>query len=468
MWKIIDNILTNDQFADMPESPMSAPYPDMLWRIDTLYNNGFPFTKLMPGILGVNLQPVKRKYIHVYDIGTKQDEFNSNGLAILSPTKCTVTEELNGTYELYMIHPVDLQGKWKYLIEMNVIKAEGQLFRIYKKDSLMENDDSMSRIVYARHIFYDLNDRLLQDVRPEKKNGYNFIDWIMTHMHHDDLYGDYSFYEFEYASDITDTATSYFTATSPVAALIGEDNCMVNRLGGELYRNNFYFSINKNKENAKQNAFNIRYGVDLLKVRETVDYTDVCTNLIAYDNFNQRFGVSYVGTAGLHHHHITKQVNFNYDEPDYDQFCSDAQAYFGTVYVPRVTYEVKFAALKNDERYTEFSNLQSMNVGDSGIVHIQQLNIDSIQKVVKKEVNAITGETISIVLGNFKGSIVRADSFSQTISTNSGNAIDKQLAALQTALDQSIAKSLIYWDNLEEYTWDELEEFTWNMLEGNL
>lgn len=34
MWKIIDNILTNDQFTDMPESPMSAPYPDALWRLD--------------------------------------------------------------------------------------------------------------------------------------------------------------------------------------------------------------------------------------------------------------------------------------------------------------------------------------------------------------------------------------------------------------------------------------------------
>ena len=206
----------------------------------------------------------------------------------------------------------------------------------------------------------------------------------------------------EYASDITDTATSYFTATSPVAALIGNDNCMVNRLGGELYRNNFYFSINKNKENSKQNAFNIRYGVDLLKVRETVDYTDVCTNLIAHDNFNQMFGVSYVETAGLHHHHITKQVNFNYDEPDYDQFCSDAQAYFGTVYVPRVTYEVKFAALKNDERYTEFSNLQSMNVGDSGIVHIQQLNIDSIQKVVKKKSTQLQAKQFLSFSGTLK------------------------------------------------------------------
>ena len=94
MWKIIDNILTNDQFIDMPESQMSAPYPDMLWRIDTLYNNGFPFTKLMPGILGVNLQPVKRKYIHVYDIGTKQDEFNGNGLAMTEIGRASCRERV--------------------------------------------------------------------------------------------------------------------------------------------------------------------------------------------------------------------------------------------------------------------------------------------------------------------------------------------------------------------------------------
>ena len=448
---------------------------DWVFRINENVNNGYmflPFSKYPSGSSGGGDNPeqpmwaVERRHIHVYDIGTKQDEFNSNGLAILNPTECKITEELNGMYELYMVHPIDEQGKWKYLIEMNIIKAEGQLFRIYMKDTSMEADGSMNRVIYARHIFYDLNDKLLHEVRPENKNGYDFINWIMTHMHQDNEYGDYSFYDFSYASDITDTATSYFNAMSPVSALIGADNCMTNRLGGELYRNNFYFSVNKHKENSKTEAFNIRYGADMLKVRETIDYTNICTNLIAYDNYGSWYAISYTGTEHLHHHHVTKQVNFTYDEFNYEQFKKDAEAYFETVYLPKTTYEVEFAALKNDKLYADFLDLQSMNVGDSGIIHNEELGIDNTQKIVKKETDAITGETIAVTLGNFKGSIVRADSFAQTVSTGN-DTISNQILALQNTLNQTIAKNMIYWDNVEQYTWDDIEQYTWDMLEGN-
>lgn len=448
---------------------------DWVFRINENVNNGYmflPFSKYPSGSSSGGDDPeqpmwaVERGHIHVYDIGTKQDEFNSNGLAILNPTECKITEELNGMYELYMVHPIDEPGKWKYLIEMNIIKAEGQLFRIYMKDTSMEADGSMNRVIYARHIFYDLNDKLLHEVRPESKNGYDFIDWIMTHMHQDNEYGDYAFYDFSYASDITDTATSYFNAMSPVSALIGADNCMANRLGGELYRNNFYFSVNKHKENSKTKAFNIRYGADMLKVRETIDYTNICTNLIAYDNYGSWYAISYTGTEHLHHHHVTKQVNFTYDEFNYEQFKKDTEAYFETVYLPKTTYEVEFAALKNDKLYADFLDLQSMNVGDSGIIHNEELGIDNTQKIVKKETDAITGETIAVTLGSFKGSIVRADSFAQTVSTGN-DTISNQILALQNTLNQTIAKNMIYWDNVEQYTWDDIEQYTWDMLEGN-
>ena len=36
---------------------------------------------------------------------------------------------------------------------------------------------------------------------------------------------------------------------------------------------------------AKDNAFNIRYGVDMMAIDETVDYSEFCSTLIAEDNF---------------------------------------------------------------------------------------------------------------------------------------------------------------------------------------
>ncbi|MDY3845025.1 MAG: hypothetical protein SOZ55_07915 [Ruminococcus sp.] len=82
--------------------------------------------------------------------------------------------------------------------------------------------------------------------------------------------------------------------------------------------------------------------------------TNICTNLIAYDNYGSWYAISYTGTEHLHHHHVTKQVNFTYDEFNYEQFKKDTEAYFGTVYLPKTTYEVEFAALKNDKLYADF------------------------------------------------------------------------------------------------------------------
>ena len=46
-----DGYPTNDQFIDVPVSPMAQPYPKALWRIDTQANNGYPYHLLLSGIV---------------------------------------------------------------------------------------------------------------------------------------------------------------------------------------------------------------------------------------------------------------------------------------------------------------------------------------------------------------------------------------------------------------------------------
>ena len=42
-------------------------------------------------------------------------DFASNGLCVLMPTSCSVTETLNGEWELSMTHPLDERDKWTYV-----------------------------------------------------------------------------------------------------------------------------------------------------------------------------------------------------------------------------------------------------------------------------------------------------------------------------------------------------------------
>jgi len=51
------------------------------------------------------------------------EDFSANGLGPVSPSSCTVTETLNGEWELTLEHPLDAQGKWRRLIEGNILRA---------------------------------------------------------------------------------------------------------------------------------------------------------------------------------------------------------------------------------------------------------------------------------------------------------------------------------------------------------
>ena len=50
-------------------------------------------------------------------------DFSSNGLGIVLPQSCSVTETLNGEWELTLIHPIDVDGKWTRLTEGCILRA---------------------------------------------------------------------------------------------------------------------------------------------------------------------------------------------------------------------------------------------------------------------------------------------------------------------------------------------------------
>ena len=50
-------------------------------------------------------------------------DFSTNGLGLVEPQSCTVTETLNGEYELTLVHPIDDNGKWTRLAEGCILRA---------------------------------------------------------------------------------------------------------------------------------------------------------------------------------------------------------------------------------------------------------------------------------------------------------------------------------------------------------
>jgi phage-related protein len=143
--------------------------------------------------------------ISVYD--SKCADFNNNGLVVLSDCiSCVTEEELNGMYECTIEYPLDKRGKWQYLIEGNIVKVDGQLFRIYNKVKKLNRTR-----INCRHIFYDLLDNFIESATIGNLNAAGALSAILSNTQYA--------HDFTSMSDIataSGTEASWYEITIPL------------------------------------------------------------------------------------------------------------------------------------------------------------------------------------------------------------------------------------------------------------
>jgi hypothetical protein len=239
-------IFMEDDKTRYPQYALDNSTKDWTFRKSVNVNTGIPF---LPFWKYPTYEPptpeghevYENPYLTVYDMETKQDNFDNHGLAILCPTSGRIVEELNGEYSLSFTHPRDTDNKWQYVLEMNVVKALGQLFVIQKVDEV-QSGGSGYVTAYAEHISYTLNDKwIFPPVTIAGYNGQTLIDSIMQQA--TDLGYDWqTTYDFDITTDLN--APEGFRdwyemseGVTPYEMLIG-GNGFVAKLGGELYRDN--------------------------------------------------------------------------------------------------------------------------------------------------------------------------------------------------------------------------------------
>lgn len=439
-WIITENGLALKGFETIPQ-PMSKPYPLSLWRIDETVNNGMPYHEFLPGLKRITLVPQTHfPDIHIYGSRASYEELEANGLAVLEITEGTVRHEKNGVYSANATVPVSDNGKWQYITGKAIVKIpikrhdiiSNQLFRIVIPEKIMEDDGSEYVKFEAAHIFYDMSGKLLDDVRVVSKNANDAITHIM-----ESVYGgwDASENDFSFSTDINRSSTAYYDGVSLTAALIGEDNSIINRWGGSLYRDNYHFSINSKMQNCRETGV-ISYSNNMKAITFTADYSECITRLIAVDNFEHRkVIVNPDVTSAEFPHHITKKVRFFYEEDNLAQFEEDAQAYFDNFKQPNINIKVKIAELPDTPEYEGFKNLRDFEVGDKVIIYHKNLDINyGNLEIIVTEMDIKTLEKTSVEIGNFKNAVNRTEFMAHTVST-SATAADKQTAAMKSQLD---------------------------------
>ena len=341
--------------------------------------------------------------------------YENNGDITLFPTSCELSCEINGTWELNMSHPIDSDGRWKYLSEEAVISAptfqsDKQLFRV---DKCVKSDSSVDVTAYP--IFFDsADDCFLMDTRPTNQNGQSALN-IMTQG---------SKYSGE--SDITTGGTAYFVRRNLMDAINGEDSpTFIQTWGGEILYDNFKVIINERV--GGDYGVEIRYGKNMNGLSYTVDMSDVVTRIVpvAYNGRTMSGNTPWVDSENIDKYakKYIREVKFEdvklaEDASDSEEedviICADQAAlnaaltqkcedmYAAGADLPAVTIQVTMIDLAKTEQYKDFEDLVSVGLGDTVHCYNYKLGITTDARVIKLTWDCIRNQAGEMTLGDYE------------------------------------------------------------------
>ena len=316
---------------------------------------------------------------------SKETNFNHNGLSKLHECiSCFIKEELNGMYEVELEYPSNSK-KAVHLKKWNIIKVEGQLFRIYNRE--IKDDGKQILKVWARHISYDLAFFFLEEtILPVGSTVQQVLNVLKQGT------------PFSMSTDITYNFEFpvVFREIDHLAGLFQ----MIQFYGGELKRDNFTISLNY--QIGEDNGVLIKHGKNLQGITETVNMDSVITRLYPAGADEIRLPEKYIDSPYINHseyppYPIIKKVSFDV----YDEWTlrAVAQDYITKVDKPKLTYEVDFVELEKSREYKNYAHLEKLKLGDLVIVRHERLKLDVKLKVLSYEKDVLRGVQSKITLG---------------------------------------------------------------------
>lgn len=345
-------------------------------------------------------------------------DYEHNGNMTLLPEEATIHIVLNGEWTATIEHPIDQEGRWKYIVDNAVVKMPSfngeQLFRIRNKE---KSDSGVSAELTP--IFLDAKeDCFLVDVRPTEKNGQEALD-LMTAQNK----------KYSAKSDIKTISTAYYQTKNLIEAINGEDeNSFVNRWGGEIIYDNYDATINERI--GGDYGVQVLYGKNIVKdgFSETVDMSDVVTRIVpkAYNGYMLEGDEPWIDSPliekypTVHYGVMTfEDVKMRTDASEDDEengviICDTQEElekalkkkceeqFEDDVDKPKITIEADMELLQNTELYDDVMELEKVSLGDTVHCNHSKLGITSDARVIELEWDAAKNKMKSVVLGDFQ------------------------------------------------------------------
>ena len=280
-----------------------------------------------------------------------------------------------------------------------------QLFRIYR---VAPELDKIT--VYARHIFYDLLDNMIQSYAPASTDaGAAVLQGLSGACLSD--------HAFTFYSDLSSTAEDVtFENINPVEAILGTDG-LIDKYGGELVRD--LFDVYVVQRAGSDANVTIREGKNLLGITYDEDQTNVVTRILPTgedgDGNTLYLPEKYIDSPHINdyphpkwqHLPVTEaKVSDSEDEPRSIDDCygimrDEVQKQFDAgCDIPDITLKVDFINLKDTAEYGQYRLLQNIYLGDSVTVIVKRLGIAVKMRMTQYSYDCLTGRYSNMVLGS--------------------------------------------------------------------
>lgn len=371
--------------------------------------------------------------------------FEVNGDITLFPVSCILQTKLNGSWELTMVHPLDEEGRWKYIEEEAVISAptfqgKNKKFRISK---IEKTDDEITATAYP--VFFDsAKDCFLLDIRPENKTGQQALDNMMNGT------------KYSGESDIKTVSTAYFVRRNLMDAINGEDETtFIQRWGGEILYDNYKVIINKRV--GGDYGTEVRYGKNMNGLSYSLDMSEAITRIVpvSYNGYTLPEPEPWVDSPNIVKYAViyTKEMKFENvklstdAQPDDEEkgiiICETMEklqealrqqciAQFESgVDLPKVTIEVNMVDLSKTEEYKEYKILETAGLGDTVHCRHRKLDITTDARVIELSWDCIRNVSENMKLGEFE-----YDYFADLSST--ANAVSKIIGPGNTVIAERV------------------------------
>lgn len=361
--------------------------------------------------------------IQIYSPSNKN--FEMNGDMVLFPEVCELEAELSGSWIINVSHPLDGEGRWKYITEEAVLSVptfmgEKQLYRI---DEVDKSDTEVSAKAYP--IFFDsANETFLMNLHLVGKNGQEVLDEMTAGS------------KFSGKSNISSGGTAYFVRRNLMDAIGGSDEpTFLRTWGGEPLYDNFKVIINERA--GGDYGAQVRYGMNMEHVRCKVSMTNMVTRIIPVAYNGRMLSVGYVDSPliGKYAKVYTKEIKFEdvkllsdmseSEDTEGIRVCSTQEEldtalikkcneqFTAGIDLPAVTIEVDMVALENTEEYKAFSDLVKVSLGDVVGCYNTNLDITTKARAIKITWDCISNSVKSVVLGDYKENVF--DKFGSTL-----------------------------------------------------